>query len=279
MELQEVVLQLPFTTIRHIFLLKELDNRSESFFVDDLDWGAGMSYKKAIYRVMKDYKSLTRWCEDLEYVSVVAYFKDWLICAGKHCTAMAGLTIHKSYTKDWMGTITNCDLLYCDECAPNYTHNKCRGCSDLFPWADLTLQLGPGFCENDHPEQYKYYYCAVCVADIKDRMTDRSASLRFKSTPVETDKATSLKEYNRAYYLKNKDIKTLSNHRETVGKDKKTRQEYNSTYYEKNKELRALDYEKTKETRKATRDLNKDEINRIRRERRALKKIAEAEGK
>ena len=64
-----------------------------------------------------------------------------------------------------------------------------------------------------------------------------------------------------------------------MGKDKKTRKDYNMTYYEKNKELRQLDYEKTKDARKAKYDLNRDENNRIRRERRALKKIAEAEGK
>ena len=140
---------------------------------------------------------------------------------------------------------------------------------------DLTLQLGPGFCGEERPEQYKYYYCAVCVADIKDRMTDRSESLRFKSTPVETDKVKRLKEYNSAYYLKNKDAKKNN----LVGHEKLTRKDYNSTYYQKNKESRHLDYEKTKETRKAKSDLTRDDTNRIRRERRALKKIADAEGK
>ena len=86
-------------------------------------------------------------------------------CCGKYCDETTGLKLGMGWYK-YHSSVADMitEQLWCENCYTDNTGHECKGCSEYFPYTEMTYKEGGGFGEACYC--YDQFFCKSCVASI-----------------------------------------------------------------------------------------------------------------
>lgn len=86
-------------------------------------------------------------------------------CCGKHCEETNGLKLAMGFNRYHSSVADMITAqLWCEDCYTLNVGNECKGCSEYFPYTEMTYKEGGGFGEVCYC--YDQFFCKSCVASI-----------------------------------------------------------------------------------------------------------------
>ena len=86
-------------------------------------------------------------------------------CCGKHCDETEGLKLGMGWYRHHLSIaemIT--EQLWCEECFKENTGHECKGCSEYYPYTEMTYKEGGAF--GNALYCYDQFFCKSCIDNI-----------------------------------------------------------------------------------------------------------------
>lgn len=97
--------------------------------------------------------------------------EDLPTCCGKYCEETKGLKLGMGWYRHHSSV---CDMiteqLFCENCFDEFTGHECKGCSEYYPYSQMTYKEGGAFGEALYC--YDQFFCKSCVDDIESILYD-----------------------------------------------------------------------------------------------------------
>jgi hypothetical protein len=86
-------------------------------------------------------------------------------CCGKNCDETNGLKLGMGWNRFYSSVADMIQSqLWCEYCYTDNTGRDCKGCSEYYPYTEMTYKVGDAFGEACYC--YDQYFCKMCVDDI-----------------------------------------------------------------------------------------------------------------